>query len=226
MKKIKASDATCQQLNWLVGTIEGRKPYYYGGVIRASGHPDFPDSPPMFGPELLYATAPAQTQSIIERCNVKIETRYDPSVESTKSWEASDDEDFFDAVYGPTREVAALRFFVSTELGEEVEVPDVLVSQNTGTSNDLADGQVYNHAFTIAFSVVSRNDAESVTGQELRAGLARRMRELSRRDGYDEIEEACGLPHDTFIYGPSDSFQLDVPDGQPPAQSHSDLASA
>lgn len=61
---------------------------------------------------------------------------------------------------------------------------------------------IYNHAFTIAFSVVTRNPGESVTAAELRAGLERRLREMIRSADYDEIVEACGMPCDTFLYSP------------------------
>ena len=52
----------------------------------------------------------------------------------------------------------------------------------------------FNHAFDIAFEVVSDNDGDNVTCAELRAGLMRRL--LITPD--EELEEACGRPHDTF----------------------------
>ncbi len=56
----------------------------------------------------------------------------------------------------------------------------------------------YNHMFLIAFTVVTTNDAESVTADELRAGLRARLADLSL-PGSDEIIEACGMPEDTYI---------------------------
>lgn len=57
----------------------------------------------------------------------------------------------------------------------------------------------YNHMFTIAFTVVTENDAENVTAAELREGLQRRLKELRVDGDYDEIIEACALPEDTYI---------------------------
>jgi hypothetical protein len=59
-----------------------------------------------------------------------------------------------------------------------------------------SDVTKYNHMFTIAFSFVSPNDGENVTADELREGLRKRLLDLA---GADEIIEACGLPHDTYI---------------------------
>lgn len=53
----------------------------------------------------------------------------------------------------------------------------------------------YNHMFTVAFTVVTKNDGESVTAEELRAGLLQRIEEL---DFSEMWEEAVGLPDDTY----------------------------
>ena len=57
----------------------------------------------------------------------------------------------------------------------------------------------YNHMFSIAFTVVSENDGENVTTQELLDGLANRLAMLAAKG--DEIIEAVGMPHDTFVEG-------------------------
>ena len=54
----------------------------------------------------------------------------------------------------------------------------------------------YSHAFCIAFSVISEHDAEHVTAEELRFGIANRLVDLDSNPG--EIVEACGLPYDTY----------------------------
>ena len=56
----------------------------------------------------------------------------------------------------------------------------------------------FNHAFTIAFEVITDHEGEDVTGDELFTGLLRRIANL--RENPDEIIEACGLPYDTFSY--------------------------
>jgi hypothetical protein len=51
----------------------------------------------------------------------------------------------------------------------------------------------YNHAFDIAFEVLSNNDSENVTAAELRRGLLLRLANMDDA----EIVEACGAPFDT-----------------------------
>jgi hypothetical protein len=55
----------------------------------------------------------------------------------------------------------------------------------------------YNHAFDIAFEVISDNEGKNVTKEELMTGLLRRVANLS--DHPTEIVEACGLPFDTYL---------------------------
>jgi hypothetical protein len=55
----------------------------------------------------------------------------------------------------------------------------------------------YNHAFDIAFEVISEDPTgENVTTEELFSGLQKRMHDLKKSG--DEIIEACGLPFDTY----------------------------
>lgn len=53
----------------------------------------------------------------------------------------------------------------------------------------------YSHAFQLAFTVESDNEGEDVTNQELLTGLTKRLADLIE---CDEIDEACGLPIDTY----------------------------
>ena len=55
----------------------------------------------------------------------------------------------------------------------------------------------YNHAFSIAFSIESDNDAENVTNKELLKGLIRRIHMILQEEEGDFIE-CCGLPFDTY----------------------------
>ena len=59
------------------------------------------------------------------------------------------------------------------------------------------DMPTYNHMFTIAFTVISKNDGDSVTPEELQAGLSERIRDLNSSP--DEWVEACCPPADTYI---------------------------
>lgn len=54
----------------------------------------------------------------------------------------------------------------------------------------------YNHAFDIAFEVISDNEEEHVTKEELFEGLFNRISSLIKNG--DEILEACGMPFDTY----------------------------
>ncbi len=54
---------------------------------------------------------------------------------------------------------------------------------------------IYDHAYSIAFSVRSRvADGCRVSAPELRAALTRRLRSLTD----EELLEACGAPYDTI----------------------------
>jgi hypothetical protein len=53
----------------------------------------------------------------------------------------------------------------------------------------------YDHAFSLGFSVVTDNDGESVTAQELHTALLNRIDDLVRNN---ELVEACGCPDDTI----------------------------
>lgn len=57
----------------------------------------------------------------------------------------------------------------------------------------------YNHAYDVAFSVVS-NDPEGldVTPVMFRAALMRRIKQLDAEAAVGGWEEACGAPYDTY----------------------------
>lgn len=66
----------------------------------------------------------SQGGPIIER--ESINTRYDPDCNKAQAWEASDDIDFFEAMYGTTPLIAAMRCFVASKLGDDIEIPEGL----------------------------------------------------------------------------------------------------
>jgi hypothetical protein len=57
----------------------------------------------------------------------------------------------------------------------------------------------YNHAYELAFSVVS-NDPEGldVTPEMFRAALLRRIAQLDAEEAHGGWEQACGAPFDTY----------------------------
>jgi hypothetical protein len=116
--KVKVATAEGPVLDWMVAKCEGCKPGYYKGVVRATAHPDSPQISPMFGPELNYSTDPAQAYPIIER--EKIATKEN----GYGHWFAKVGSGKW--LRGPTPLIAAMRCYVVSKLGEEVDVPDEL----------------------------------------------------------------------------------------------------
>ena len=113
--QISTSNASGRVLDWLVATANDRevclsdKGFLYfviKGDRGALAH--FSNSDALSGP-ILDAN--------------KIGTRY---LESEQIWEASNDENFIDTSEGKTRLEAALRFYVSRELGNTYDIPEVL----------------------------------------------------------------------------------------------------
>ena len=126
--KVKTSELQGAALDWAVAKCEGREPSYYKGRMRATAHPDFPDSPPMFGPELKYSTDWAQGGPIIEREKIELvrgNDLYFPQGNETG--------DFYEPLWiagkmhGQTPLIAAMRCYVASKLGDEVDVPDELM---------------------------------------------------------------------------------------------------
>lgn len=64
----------------------------------------------------------------------------------------------------------------------------------------------YSHMFDIAFTVMSENNGESITADELIGGIKRRVKDLCN-SSVEETIEACGLPHDTYEIMPK--FECD-----------------
>ena len=120
--KIKVSEATPNQIDWLVSKAEGFIDNYNSWLYEAtleevadgSYHP---------------STNWSQGGPIIER--EKISTKYQHSMvyEDKHRWFATNDTDITDPItgeYGPTPLIAAMRCFVSAYLGAEVEIPEEL----------------------------------------------------------------------------------------------------
>ena len=57
----------------------------------------------------------------------------------------------------------------------------------------------FNHAFDVAFSVVSDDpEGRDITPPMLRAALLERIKQLDREEAYGGWEQACGAPFDTY----------------------------
>ena len=106
--KVKVSEATPKQINWLVAKCED--------VL-------FPRSVPK------YTTDWSQGGPIIEREEIAVQCGYcDGELDGwiADSKKLNDDEGM--EQYGSTPLIAAMRCYVASKLGEEVEVPDELAS--------------------------------------------------------------------------------------------------
>ena len=107
--KVKTNELSGVQLDWTVAKCEG----YAEGPCGSFWTTE--DEPEDFKPSEDWA----QGGPIIEREGISLDEMYDTpewyaSMENTKGYR------------GPTPLVAAMRCFVASKLGEEVEVPDAL----------------------------------------------------------------------------------------------------
>jgi hypothetical protein len=110
--KIKTAEAKDAALDWLVTKCEGNTNGWCGMVV----------SRPMsyiFRP----STNWAQGGPIIERERISI-------THQVGRWAAQTDDDLF--AYGPTPLIAAMRCYVASKLGDEVEIPEELMETNHG----------------------------------------------------------------------------------------------
>lgn len=109
MKKIKTSELTGAALNWAVAKCEG--------VDVSHGLTD----------DERYSTNWAQGGPIIDRKKIGVA----PLHEGNKKWASGIMHEFsMYTAMGPTPLVAAMRCYVASELGDEVEVPEELCASN------------------------------------------------------------------------------------------------
>lgn len=126
--KVKTSELIGPALDWAVAQATGTKPVY---TWRAFGvkHYGAWETAPAIGPAVMlrpYSTDWAQGGPIIEREGIQINfMRFD----SPPYWTAHA-EDLINKMrvgaWAPTPLIAAMRCFVSSKLGDEVDVPEEL----------------------------------------------------------------------------------------------------
>lgn len=117
--KIKVSEATNLQLDWLVASIKGVDAYDFDNQYARSGY--------------RYSTDPALAQPLIEQKQI---ATLPPDGHRYGSWQAflyrpsQHDLTFDDAVshrqYGQTPLIAAMRCLIVSEMGLEAEIPEEL----------------------------------------------------------------------------------------------------
>jgi hypothetical protein len=119
---MKTNELTGIALDWAVAKCEpdGTLAIYFDeDTGEPLCHDDWEDNQ-----EYKPSTNWSQGGPIIEREGIN--TRYDPDCNKAQAWEASDDIDFFEAVYGPTPLIAAMRCYVASVLGDDIEIPEGL----------------------------------------------------------------------------------------------------
>lgn len=104
MKRIRTSEATGQALDWLVTKCE--RIYW----VPAS---------------CTYSTSWAKGGSIIDR--EKISTCWEGTTWVATLFSRNCDETWYGHHYGPTFLIAAMRCYVASKLGDEVDVPEELL---------------------------------------------------------------------------------------------------
>jgi hypothetical protein len=128
MMKIKLSDTTPIQIDWLVAKCEdilhpwGHIRILEGRVMWISpGNHEVADSWHHYSP----STDWLEGGPIIERENVGIVCQQPESTQRCAYRQTNDGEVFY--YYGPTPLIAAMRCYVASKLGDEVEVPEELL---------------------------------------------------------------------------------------------------
>jgi hypothetical protein len=123
--KVKTAELTGSALNWAVAKCEGENASIYGGVVRVMFR--------RFGPELNYSTDWAQAGPIIAREGLCVQPycglyEYNPIIEWESFVMARCFENEHPHGVGPTPLIAAMRCYVDSKLGDEIEVPNELVN--------------------------------------------------------------------------------------------------
>ena len=118
--KIKTADATELQLDWLVAKCEGRPELHdFGKIIPWTTKLAPADQR---GQRFFPSTNWSQGGPIIERERINI--RDEVTQWASWMWDSTKAGDV--SYFGPTPLIAAMRCFVASKLGDEVEVPDEL----------------------------------------------------------------------------------------------------
>jgi len=107
---MKTSELTGAALDWVVAKCEGHDAHFYNGVVRTTMRG-------VFGSECSYSTDWAQGGPIIERERINLEPFSNINGEQ---WSADGEWD------SPTPLIAAMRCYVASKLGDEVEIPEEL----------------------------------------------------------------------------------------------------
>lgn len=120
---MKVSELTGAALDWAVAKCEGLEVYFDDGVVCLKGQP-FDDNECRWLPTRNWA----QGGPIIEREVIGLE--WGPRLKEQEwfAWTPAPEQAKGQAqAYGPTPLIAAMRCYVASKLGDEIEVPDELL---------------------------------------------------------------------------------------------------
>lgn len=110
--KIKTQDLIGEALDWAVAKCEKQEAnFFLQEELRSCGR------------WYAYSTDPSQSWPIIEREKIRLDPR--DSEWQANSWD--DEIQNFRTSYGPTSLIAAMRCYVASKLGDEVDVPEELL---------------------------------------------------------------------------------------------------
>lgn len=130
--KIKTSELTGTALNWAVGLADNRHiRQFIGGGLEARGRtesgaelPDEYDIWMIWTPSASWA----QGGPIIEREGIGLDYYPDGGHPQGGEWGALTNEGTVES-FGPTPLIAAMRCYVASKLGDEVEIPNNLIRE-------------------------------------------------------------------------------------------------
>jgi hypothetical protein len=120
---MKTSELTGAALDWAVAKCEGWKTVQVNGALMLRHyHPDAAHTPHCYVEDFGYSTDWSQGGPIIEREKINVST-----YGGLLQWIATKKTgETFEAVSGPTPLIAAMRCYVVSKLGDEVEIPEEL----------------------------------------------------------------------------------------------------
>lgn len=130
--KIKTSELTGAALDWAVGKADGRRiRQSIGGGLEARGRTESgAELPDEYDIWMIWTPSACWSQGgpIIERERIRTQPIIGIHTPGNYGWSAGKWLQFPDEFQGPTPLIAAMRCFVASTLGDEIEIPDELVS--------------------------------------------------------------------------------------------------
>jgi len=123
--RIETKNLTGAALDWAVAKAEGLETYFDDGLVCLKGQP-FDSANPYWNPSHNWA----QGGPIVEREEISVSREFASNRIEWAAWTPAPIRDDANAFgYGPTPLIAAMRCYVASKLGDEVEIPAELLEQ-------------------------------------------------------------------------------------------------